>query len=110
MGLFGGRGKGEEKEQMQMQMQSQEQEQVQEQAKAYVHARTRTPQQRYAYEIFPVNFIMLPEQRQDELTSRFHLFLNSIPSTIRVAMVRGKRGVELGPDRTAVVEYPTFFI
>jgi hypothetical protein len=112
MGLFGGKGKGEEKGQMQMQMQAQtqeqEQEQVQTQAKAHAHA--HTPQQRYAYEIFPVNFIMLPEQRQDELTSRFHLFLNSIPSTIRVAMVRGKRGVELGPDRTAVVEYPTFFI
>jgi len=110
MGLFGGKEKGEEKGQIQMQMQSQEQEQEQVQTYAKAHAHASTPQQRYAYEIFPVNFIMLPEQRQDELTSRFHLFLNSIPSTIRVAMVRGKRGVELGMERTAVVEYPTFFI
>jgi len=62
------------------------------------------------YEIFPVNFVMLPEQRQDELTSRFHFLLNSVPSTVKVAMVRGKRGVELGADRAAVVEYPTFFV
>jgi len=86
----------------------QEKEKEGEQA-AGARAQTRA-QRRHTYEILPVNFITLPEQRQDELASRFHFLLNSVPSPVRIAMVRGKRGVELGPDRTAVVEYPTFFI
>lgn len=65
---------------------------------------------RYVYEIFPTNFIFLPEHRQDELLSRFVLMLNSAPSTIKVVMVKGKRGIELGGGRTAVIEHPTFYI
>ncbi|MDH5807277.1 MAG: ATP-binding protein [Candidatus Methanomethylicaceae archaeon] len=61
------------------------------------------------YEIFPTNFYMLPENRQNELLAKFTLFLHSIPSTIRVIIIKGKRGVEI-EGRIVVIEHPTFYI
>lgn len=72
-------------------------------------SKDETPQAVHAYEIFPTNFAMLPEVRQDDLTARFHAFLNALPAAARVMMVKGKRGIDLG-NRSVVVEYPTFYI
>ncbi|MCX8169938.1 MAG: hypothetical protein N3D72_02495, partial [Candidatus Methanomethyliaceae archaeon] len=53
---------------------------------------------------------MLPERKQEDLLSSFIRFLNSIPSTIKIVMLRSKRGIELGNGRIATIEHPTFYL
>jgi len=62
----------------------------------------------YAYEVFPVNFIMLQEKKQDDLADSFRRFLNGLISDIKITAVRTAKTVDVGGQRIQT-EYYRFF-
>jgi hypothetical protein len=63
----------------------------------------------YIYEVFPVNFVMLSEERQDEVIDRFARFLNSLSNEVAIHMVKSKKSVEIGGETYEAV-YNRFFL
>ena len=63
----------------------------------------------YIYEVFPVNFIMLPEERRDEVIGRFACFLNSLSSEAAIHIVKSEKSVEIGGETYEAV-YNRFFL
>jgi energy-coupling factor transporter ATP-binding protein EcfA2 len=63
----------------------------------------------YIYEVFPVNFIMLSEERQDEIIDRFARFLNSLNNEVSIHIVKSKKAVEIGGETYEAV-YNRFFL
>ena len=63
----------------------------------------------YIYEVFPVNFVMLSEERQDEVIDRFARLLNSLNNEAAIHIVRSKKAVEIGGETYEAV-YNRFFL
>jgi len=63
----------------------------------------------YYYELFPVNFIMLSNEKQLELINRYHQFLNSLSAEIRILVVKSVKSVVMGGEEYQVF-YNRFFI
>ena len=63
----------------------------------------------YAYEVFPANFVMLPENRQDDLVDSFRRFLNGLTSDMKITAVRTAKTVDVGGQRIQT-EYYRFFL
>ena len=58
----------------------------------------------YYYELFPVNFVMLSNEKQLELINRYHQFLNSLSAEIRILVVKSVKSVVMGGE-----EYQVFY-
>ena len=67
------------------------------------------PKLEYAYEVYPSNFYLLPEQRRNGLVDGFRAFLNALSSDLRITVIRAERPVEIG-DRRIVTSYYRFFM
>jgi len=63
----------------------------------------------YYYEILPVNFVMLPNDKQDETTNAFRRFLNSLSFPIRIIIWKSSKTAKIG-DIEIPCEYYRFFI
>jgi hypothetical protein len=63
----------------------------------------------YYYELFPVNFVMLSNEKQLELINRYHQFLNSLSAEIRILVVKSVKTVVMGGEEYQVF-YNRFFI
>jgi len=66
--------------------------------------------QTFIYEVFPVNFIMLPDERQDEVINRFRVFLNSLSKELVIHIVKSKRAVDLGGETYEANFYRFFMV
>lgn len=64
----------------------------------------------YIYEVFPVNFIMLPDERQDEVIDRFKVFLNSLSGELTIHIIKSKKSVDLGGESYEAVYYRFFMV
>ncbi len=64
---------------------------------------------KYAYELFPVNFVDLSDDDQDKLVDSFRGFLNSLDQRVKITVVRVRKEVRLGSTPTEV-EFFKFFI
>lgn len=64
----------------------------------------------YAYEVFPINFTMLPDEKQAEVVDRFKAFLNGLSGELRVHVVRSKKAVDLGGGESFETAYYRFFM
>lgn len=68
-------------------------------------------EQVFTYEVMPVNFIMLPEAKQEELIDRFHQFLNALNSRIRILVAKGSRTINISEGGESFeMSYYRFFI
>jgi len=63
----------------------------------------------YAYEVFPINFNMLPDEKQAEVVDRFKGFLNSLSRELRIHVVKSKKAVDLGGESFEAT-YNRFFM
>jgi len=64
----------------------------------------------YAYEVFPINFGMLSDEKQAEVVDRFKAFLNGLSCELRVHVVRSKKSVDLGGGEAFETTFYRFFI
>ena len=64
----------------------------------------------YVYEVFPINFAMLSDERQAEVVDRFKGFLNGLSSELRVHVVKSKKTVDLGGGEGFETTYYRFFL
>lgn len=53
-----------------------------------VKPKPNTKQSACVYEVFPVNFVMLPKQKRTETLGRFQRLLNSLPCEVRLSAVK----------------------
>ena len=67
------------------------------------------PKLEYAYEVYPSNFYLLPEQRRNALVDNFRAFLNALSSDLRITVIRNERPVEIGGQQI-VTSYYRFFM
>ena len=67
------------------------------------------PKLEYAYEVYPSNFYLLPEQRRNALVDNFRAFLNALSSDLKITVIRNERPVEIGDERI-VTSYYRFFM
>ncbi|MGC9068792.1 MAG: VirB4 family type IV secretion system protein [Thermoprotei archaeon] len=63
----------------------------------------------YYYELFPVNFITLSNEKQLELINRYHQFLNSLSSEIKILVVKSIKNITISEAQYQVF-YNRFFI
>ena len=61
-----------------------------------------------AYEVFPVNFVMLPKQKRDETLGRFQRLLNSLPCETRLSAVKTAKTLEIGENKLTTTYYRFF--
>ncbi len=61
-----------------------------------------------AYEVFPVNFVMLPKQKRDETLGRFQRLLNSLPCETRLSAVKTAKTLEIGENQLTTTYYRFF--
>jgi len=64
----------------------------------------------YAYEVFPINFSMLPDEKQAEAVDRFKAFLNGLSGELRVHAARSRKAVDLGGGESFETAYYRFFM
>jgi len=64
----------------------------------------------YAYEVFPVNFSMLSDERQAEIVDRFKAFLNGLSCELRIHVVKSKKAIDLGGGETFETTFYRFFM
>jgi hypothetical protein len=64
----------------------------------------------YAYEVFPINFNMLPIEKQGEVVDRFKGFLNGLSKELRTHVVKSKKTVDLGGGESFETTYYRFFM
>lgn len=67
----------------------------------------------YRYEVFPVNFGLLPEDKQDETIQKFQVFLNSLERRVRLLIVKSMREIPEVLDAAGqpmVVEVNRFYL
>lgn len=62
----------------------------------------------YIYEVFPINFNLLPDEKQGEVVDRFKGFINALNRTLRVHVVRSKKAVDLGGESFEATYYRFF--
>jgi len=71
---------------------------------------TKPQQTSCCYEVFPVNFIMLPRQKRLEALGRFQRLLNSLPSNqVRLSAVHTKKTLNI-KDQELTTSYYRFII
>lgn len=63
----------------------------------------------YAYELLPVNFAMLPRNKQNEVVDSFRGFLNSLERPVRIHIQSATRNIVVG-DREFTPSYYRFFL
>ncbi|MBC7218620.1 MAG: ATP-binding protein [Hadesarchaea archaeon] len=63
----------------------------------------------YVYELFPMNFISLPDKEQDRIVNGFRSFLNSLDTPVKIMAVRSSKEVEIGGTAFRT-EYFRFFV
>lgn len=61
-----------------------------------------------AYEVFPVNFVMLPKQKRDEMLGRFQRLLNSLPCETKISAVKTQKMLEIGENQLTTTYYRFF--
>lgn len=62
----------------------------------------------YAYEVFPINFNLLPDEKQAEVVERFKGFLNALSRELRIHVVKSKKAVDLGGESFEATYYRFF--
>ena len=62
----------------------------------------------YAYEVFPINLNLLPDEKQAEVVDRFKGFLNALSCELRIHVVKSKKAVDLGGDSFEATYYRFF--
>jgi hypothetical protein len=67
------------------------------------------PARLYVYELFPSNFVSLPDREQDRIVNGFRAFLNSLEAPIRIIAARASKEVEIG-GAVLRAEYFRFFV
>jgi len=60
------------------------------------------------YEVFPVNFVMLPKQKRDEMLGRFQRLLNSLPCETKISAVKTQKVLEIGENQLTTTYYRFF--
>jgi hypothetical protein len=58
-----------------------------------------------AYEVFPVNYVMLPKQKRQETLGRFQRLLNSLPCQAKLTAVKTKRTLEITENQFTTTYY-----
>jgi len=66
--------------------------------------------QTFIYEVFPVNFVMLSDEKQDEVVDRFKVFLNSLSQELIIHIIKSKRAVDLGGETYEANFYRFFMV
>ncbi|MDR1992842.1 MAG: DUF87 domain-containing protein [Nitrososphaerota archaeon] len=66
-------------------------------------------QDRYCYEVFPVNFVMLPKLKREETLSRFARLLNSLPCEIKLLALKTQKTLEIKATQLTT-NYYRFYI
>lgn len=61
-----------------------------------------------AYEVFPVNFVMLPKQKRDETLWRFQRLLNSLPCEVKLSAVKTQKTLEIAENKLTTTYYRFF--
>jgi len=64
----------------------------------------------YVYEVFPINFSMLSDEKQAEVVDRFKAFLNGLSCELRVHVVKSKKSVDLGGGEAFETTFYRFFM
>ena len=68
------------------------------------------PQQPHCvYEVFPVNYVMLPKQKRQETLGRFQRLLNSLPCSVKLSAVKTQKTLEINENELSTTYY-RFFI
>ncbi|MEM2187963.1 MAG: hypothetical protein QXG35_01400, partial [Nitrososphaerota archaeon] len=62
----------------------------------------------YAYEVFPINFTLLPDEKQAEIIERFKGFLNALNKTLRIHVIKSKKTINLGEENIEATYYRFF--
>jgi hypothetical protein len=62
-----------------------------------------------AYEVFPVNYVMLPKQKRQETLGRFQRLLNSLPCQAKLTAVKTQKILEITENQFTTTYY-RFFI
>ncbi|MDR2204213.1 MAG: ATP-binding protein, partial [Nitrososphaerota archaeon] len=57
------------------------------------------------YEVFPVNYVMLPKQRRTETLGRFQRLLNSLPCEVRLSAVKTQKTLEITENEFTATSY-----
>ncbi len=63
---------------------------------------------KYIYEVQPLNFVMLPNSKQQELIERFRQFLNSLNNGIRLVAKKSSKEIPIGDDSYQMQFYRYF--
>ena len=61
------------------------------------------------YEVFPVNYVMLPKQKRIETIGRFQRLLNSLPCAIKLSAQKTQKTIEINNTQLSTT-YCRFFI
>ncbi|MDR0460815.1 MAG: ATP-binding protein [Nitrososphaerota archaeon] len=61
------------------------------------------------YEVFPVNYVMLPKQKRMETLGRFQRLLNSLPCSVKLSAVKTQKTLEINQNQLSTTYY-RFFI
>ena len=63
------------------------------------------PQPVCAYEVFPVNYVMLPKQKRQETLGRFQRLLNSLPCQAKLTAVKTQKTLEITENQFTTTYY-----
>jgi len=63
----------------------------------------------YCYEVYPVNFVNLPPDKQDALIDSFKMFLNAIERELKITVVREKKTLSVG-SASFTLDFYRFFV
>jgi len=62
----------------------------------------------YVYEVFPVNYVMLPKQKRAETLGRFQRLLNSLPCPAKLTAVKTQKTLEITENEVTTTYYRFF--
>src|SRR5215469_13763199 len=65
----------------------------------------QSPQPACAYEVFPVNYVMLPKQKRQETLGRFQRLLNSLPCQAKLTAVKTQKTLEITENQFTTTYY-----
>ncbi|MDR0797916.1 MAG: hypothetical protein LBE70_04285, partial [Nitrososphaerota archaeon] len=60
------------------------------------------------YEVFPVNFVMLPKQKRSETLGRFQRLLNSLPCPVKLSAMKTQKTLEITENQFTATYYRFF--
>ncbi|MDR2203635.1 MAG: hypothetical protein LBE76_04990, partial [Nitrososphaerota archaeon] len=73
--------------------------------KPQVKVKPKPKQPACVYEVFPVNFVMLPKQRRAETLGRFQRLLNSLPCEVKLSAVKTQKTLEITENELTATYY-----